>query len=234
MGKATKNSKHSAVASESSRRAWELLHLDDEDVVLLAGGEPIDRDLAAHGATCAACALRVADARAILTVEPIARRSSSRRVARLMNRLAAAGAIAPEPARHAHVHVAVQGNTVVVLHTDTEVRIRPQLAVRGEGSMDLPGVTFFRELGRHEVEVHLVRVPGGAFHLVVGIVGGEGRQRVLLHRGERELAAEPARHGTATFKGLRAGEYRLEIQEDGLTIGFVTVEVEARSDGGEA
>jgi hypothetical protein len=230
MAKRNKNSISNAGGDPRADRIAELLHLDDEDVVLLAGGEATEPELVAHLLACHACTDRVAEARSILTVEPLARRSSSRRVARLMNRLAAAGAIAPEPARHARIHVAVQGNTVVIVQTDTEVRIGPRMAVRGDGGVDLPGVTFFRELGGHEVEVHLVRVPGGNFHLVVGLVGGnEGRQRVILHRGTRELAAEPARHGTATFKGLRPGEYRLEIQEEGLTIGFVTVEVEARA-----
>ncbi len=213
-----------------AQRVRELLHLDDEDIVLLASGELTAPEVSEHARHCDSCAQRVSDAQSILTVEPLVRRSSSRRVARLMNRLAAAGAIAPEPARHARIRVAVQGNTVVVLQTDTEVRIGPRLAVRGDGGVDLPGVTFFRELGGYDVEVHLVRVPGGSFHLVVGLVGGaEGRQRVILHRGTRELAAEPARHGTATFKGLRPGEYRLEIQEEGVTVGFVTVEVEARA-----
>lgn len=215
--------------SVRAQRCHDLLHLDEEEVVLIAAGEPVDPALEAHGSGCAACAERIVEARAILTVEPIARRSSSQRVARLMNRLAAAGAITPEPAQHARIRVAVEGNTVVVLQTDTEVRIGPRLAVRGDGGVEHPGVTFFRELGGLEVEVHLVRVPGGSFHLVVGLVGGStDRKRVVLHRGRRELAAEPARHGTATFKGLRAGEYRLEIQEDGAAVGFVTVEVEAR------
>jgi hypothetical protein len=224
----------SGSAALAASRWAELVHLDEEDVVLIASGSSVDNEIQAHALGCDLCAGRVEDARAILTVEPLERRSSSRRVARVLNRLVAAGAVAPDPRRSARIRVALRGQTVMVLETDTQVRIEPRVAVRGEGGLDVPGVTFFRELGGCEVEVHIVHVPGGAFHLVVGLVGGGAEQRVVLHRGRRELAAEPVRYGAATFKDLKPGEYRVEIQESGVTVGFVTVDVESAVAAGDA
>jgi hypothetical protein len=79
------------------------------------------------------------------------------------------------------------------------------------------------------IELHLVRIPGGTFHLVVGIDGvRDACMRVVLHKGHRELAAAPAPHGAVTFKSLKPARYRLEIQESGVARGFLDVDVETQ------
>jgi len=208
-----------------------LLHLDEEELVI-AAGEGVDAPLVvAHLDACEVCRGRVRDARDILQVEPFERRSSPENLRHLMDRLTAVGAIAPNPARSAFVRVAIVGEALHVLETDTQIRIGAAVATRSTDPVGAsPGVTFFRRLAGVEIELHLVRVPGGTFHLVVGIDGEGGAQwRVVLHRGHRELAVSPAPHGAVTFKSLKPARYRLEIQDRGVAQGFLDVDVEAQS-----
>lgn len=213
-----------------------LFHLDDEEVVLMAQGELNDRVLCEHLGACAACKARVDEALALMPLEPFRRHGEPSRVTRLMNRLTAIGAVSPELSRSARIRVALASRGGLrVLETDTEIRIRRSVAMRGADPVgEPPGVTFFRQIGPLEIEVHLVRVPGGTFHLVVGVACAdqERRVRVLLHRRHRELAAQPLDRGAVTFKSLRPAAYRLEIQDRGVSVGFVDVDVEA-SDGAE-
>ena len=208
----------------------EMLHLDDEEVVLVAGGEAVDPELSAHAEACGDCAERVIRARDLLQIEPF-RRADPGRVRRLMDRLAAVGAIAPARSRSAYVRVSIVGGDLHVRETDTEVRIQKAVATRATDPVGTtPGVTFYRQIGGVDVELHLVHIPGGTFHLVVGVGGGGelAEWRVVLHRRHRELAAHPAPHGAATFKSLRPDNYRLEIQDRGVALGFVEVDVEAQ------
>lgn len=212
----------------------DLFHLDDEEVVLMVQGELHDEVLCEHLSACDDCRARVEEARALMPLEPFRRRGEPARVARLMNRLTAIGAVAPERARSARIRVSLAARGGLrVLETDTEIHIRRAVAMRGVDPVgEPPGVTFFRQIGPLEIEVHLVRVPGGHFHLVVGVSGAEqeGRVRVLLHRRHRELAAQPLDRGAVTFKSLRPAAYRLEIQDRGVSVGFVDVDVEANSE----
>ncbi len=224
-----------------------LLHLDDEEIVLCVGARPGAEDLQAHAEACPACALRVERARGLLQIEPFQRRADPRRIARLMDRLTAVGAVPAASGRAAFVRVAFHQGALRVLSTDTEVRIGRAVATRSVDPLGAsPGATFFRQIGGAEVELHLVHIPGGvlhthggavdtpggAFHLVVGVNGKDSsaQWRVALHRQHRELAAQPAPHGTATFKSLRPAAYRLEIQDRGVTVGFVEIDVEAHDE----
>lgn len=207
-----------------------MLHLDDEEVALLATAAQGCDEQARHAEECPRCARRVERARSLLQVEPFRRRAEPSRVSSLLDRLAAVGAVAPAPEQRALIRVAFADEALHVLQTDTEVRITPQVAVRGVDPVGAPrGVTFFRQLGAIPLEVHLVRVPGDTFHLVVGLgdEAPEGRFQIVLRRGHRELAVRPVVGAVATFKSLRPAAYRLELQDAGAPVGFVDVDVEA-------
>ncbi len=217
--------------SESAEMIDALLHLDEEDVVLLAHDDPnCDPLLVEHVAHCSVCAERVEAARALLQIEPFRRRADPSRVSRLMDRLTAVGAIEPEQERSALIRVAFRHGALHVLETDTEVRIARKVATRSvDPSGHAGGVTFFRQLGSLEVEVHLVRIPNGTFHLVVGLGGAadDGRFRAVLHRRHRELSTQHIDRGAATFKSLRPATYRLELRNNHASMGFIEVDVEA-------
>lgn len=225
----------------SAPHAAELLHLDDEDVALLAEGAPLDAALREHARVCADCAERVQVARAILCIEPLHGQADPGRVASLLARLEGAGALAPAPSERAapqaagFIAVVLDDQRLRVVRTNTEVRIPERaVATRSSSPNDTPGVAFFRAFEDLQVEVHLVRVPDGRFHLVVGLVSpdADAQWRIGLHRGRRQLQVELAPHNTATFKSLRPASYRLEIHDRGACRGVV--EVHVHTDGEDA
>jgi hypothetical protein len=209
-------------------------HLEDEDIVLLAVSGPTDESARAHAAACSRCAERVRVAATVLNIEPMSRRADAARVVTLLDRLTAVGALALEQGRGATIRVALREGQISVLHTDAEVRIRQAVATRSANiEANLPEVAFFRQLGDLDVEVHLVRTERGRFHLVLGTssIPQDGTElRFALHRGDRQLSVEPAPHGTASFKALRAGRYRLELRTKLAAIGVIEIEVEARDE----
>lgn len=214
-------------------RSWDalhsLLHLDEEEIALLASGERLSPEVMEHAAECSWCAEQVEMASAMFRVEPLQRAPDPRRVGRLMDRLESLGAVGPAEPQRGRLRVAFEGSAVVVLDTDIQMRIPAAMATRrSEVEEEPPSVTFFRKLGGVELELHLIRVPRGNFHLVVGVCGEGGVDgvRVILHRGRRELGSEPVHRGTATFKNLRTGSYCVEIQNHGAKIGMVDLEVE--------
>ena len=209
----------------------ELLHLDEEDIALAAEGER-DADVEEHLEVCEACRAQVAQARDLFRVEPLRTARDAAREDALLQRLVRAGALPDAPPEAGVLRVILEDGSVRVLETNTEVRIQRQVATRGAvDGESTPGVAFFRQLGDVEVEVHLVKLPTGRFHLVVGAVSAvpERSFRVVLHRGSRQLALEPAPLGTVTFKNLRPGQYWIEVQDRSVALGRIELDVEARS-----
>lgn len=211
-------------------------HLSEEDIVQSVSRQPVTDGVRRHAAECELCAERLAAAVSVLGIEPIDRAAAAGRVAAILDRLTAVGAISAGPARGATIRVALTEGGLTVLDTDTEVRITRAVATRSTASIaDLPGVAFFRRLGPIKVEIHLARTEGERFHLIVGLASDDGvvdDARLVLHRGPRRLETQPAPSGAASFKNLRIGQYRLEVSRETHTVGFVSIEVEA--DHGEA
>lgn len=222
----------------SAPHAAELLHLDDEDVALLAEGAPLDAALREHARACASCAERVHVARSILCIEPLHGQADAGRVASLLARLEETGALAPAPTKHdapsaGFIAVVLDDQSLRVVKTNTEIRILERaVATRSSSPNAMPGVAFFREFEDLQVEVHLVRVADGRFHLVVGLVSPDtdAQWRIGLHRGRRQLQVELAPHNTATFKSLRPASYRLAIHDRGVCRGVVEVHVHTDQD----
>lgn len=207
----------------------DILHLDEEEIALLATGASHDAFLLEHAQRCDLCAERLEAARDVMALEPFSRRAQPGRLQALMERLTEAGAVPPPPAQRAFVRLAFEGSAVCVLETDTQVRISSAVATRqSQGSAAPSGVTFFRKLGELEVELHLVRVPGDSFHLVVSVLDEAPEDlRVALRRGRRELATLPVPSGAATFKNLRPGApYAVDIQRRALLLGSIDLEVQ--------
>jgi hypothetical protein len=215
---------------EHDRALLDLLHLEEEEIALLATGDTGDTWMLAHAATCPRCAERLEAARDVMSLEPFSRRAEPGRLRSLMQRLTEAGALPPATPPRAFVRLAFEGSAVCVLETDTQVRIAAAVATRqAQGGAAPSGVTFFRNLGELEVELHLVRVPGDSFHLVVSVQGGDPEElRVALRRGRRELATMPVPSGAATFKNLRPGApYAVDVQRRATLLGSIDLEVQA-------
>lgn len=215
-------------------RLLELIHLDEEELALLAGGRAAEPEAAAHLDACACCAERLELAQTVLRVQPLHAQADPRRRDALLRRLAQEGAFAPGPGEGAWLRLALDADAIRVLQTNTEVRISRAVATRGaelHAPPEAPGaVAFFRRMGSVSVEVQLVRAAQGRFHLMVGLSEGEPAAgwRVALHRGPRELASEPAPGGSATFKNLRPDAYRLVVLDGIVPVGMVDVDVESR------
>lgn len=203
-----------------------LLHLEDEEIALLAAGESPGAALQAHAARCADCQERISAARDALGLEPFQRRADEGRLQALLARLTEVGAIPPAAPERAFIHLCLDGAAVRVLETDTQIHIGAAVHTRradGEGSQ---AVTFFRRLGGVEVELHLVRAPEQGFHLVVSVAGATDDLRIVLRRGRRELAMVPIPSGVATLKNLRPGaSYVVDVQRRGLLLGSIDLEV---------
>ncbi|MEL6181307.1 MAG: hypothetical protein AAFS10_20285 [Myxococcota bacterium] len=219
--------------SDMFHRVDDLLHLDEEDIALAAEGEQ-DPAVSEHLATCAICRERVAQARDLFRVEPLRVARDSDREDALLQRLTAVGAIPEAAPEVGLLRVILEDGSVRVLQTNTEIRIQRRVATRSvtEGESEPnPGVAFFRRLGDVEIEVHLIKLPTGRFHLVVGAVSEDPTRalRVALHRGPRQLALEPAQLGTVTFKNLRPDRYWLAIHDRNAQLGRIELDVEARA-----
>ncbi len=213
----------------------DLIHLEEEELIMAVHGEALPDALQHHLDHCQLCQRRLEDARDALAVEPLHRDVDPFRRDRLMDVLTQAGVVEPASARQGRVHLVFEGSAVRILETDAQVHIGPSMATRhaGDGREPMPaGVTFFRQLGRVGVELHLVRVAHGNFHLVVGVADAEQQEglRIVLRRGSRELAAEPVPTGTTTFKDLSPsrGPYALELQRHGLRIGTIDLDVSVK------
>ncbi len=210
----------------------ELLHLDEEELVLLASGALEDAEASSHAASCGRCRERLEAATAALRVQPLHTQADPRRREALLRRLEAEGALSAPGGAQAWIELALDEAAIRVLRTNAEVRIQRAVATRSGEAAEAgsEGVAFFRRLGGVGVEVHLLRAAPGRFHLIVGMVEGEATAgwRVSLHRGARELASEPAPGGSATFKNLRPDAYRLVILDGSIPMGMVDVDVEGR------
>ena len=209
----------------------ELMHLDEEDIALAAEGT-VTANILEHLESCEECQERVSMAKALFCVEPLRSARSRKREEELLELLTDSGALPPASSKLGLLRVVLEDGSVRVLETNAEVRIQRRavatrrLDAEGESS----SVAFFRRFGDVEMEIHLVRVPTGRFHLVVGLMGGgeSSHLRVGLHCRGRQLGLEPARLGAVTFKNLRPGSYRVEVQERGVSLGQMEVDVEGR------